>query len=52
MTNTGAVNCSTMVLAAVVSLLARENRVLVPKMHSEPRNTQRLNRGLCRMTAR
>ena len=51
-TKMGAVNCNTMVLAAVVSLLATEYRALVPKMHSDPSRIQRLNRGGCRMTAR
>lgn len=47
MTKIGAVNCRTMVFAAVVSLLATVNRVLVPQMHTAPTRIQRLNRGLC-----
>ena len=39
-------------MAAVVSLLATENRALVPKMLSAPTATQRLNRSGWRITAR
>ena len=47
MTKTGAVNCSTMALAAVVILFAKVKKVLVPQMHSAPTKTHRLSRGLC-----
>ena len=44
MTKTGAVYCSTMALAAVVSLLASVYRVLVPQTLMAPSAIQRLNR--------
>ena len=47
MTNTGTVNWSTMALAAVVSLLATENRELVANTASAPSSTQRLNFNGC-----
>ena len=52
MTKMGAVNCRTMVLAAVVSLLATVNRLLVPQMHTAPTRIQRLNFGRCRVARR
>ena len=52
MTKMGAVNWSTMALAAVVILLAMANRVLVRKMHRVPTRTQRFIRRGCRMAAR
>ena len=45
MTKMGAVNWSTMALAAVVSLLAMENRMLVPHTDSAPIRIQPLNPG-------
>ena len=52
MTNTGAVNCSTMVFAAVVSLLATANSVVTPIMDSAPVRTLRLKTILWRVRRR
>ena len=51
-TKTGAVNCSTMAFAAVVSLLARAKVVVTLMVDSAPMNTGRLHRSLCRVTSR
>ena len=51
-TKMGAVNCSTMVLAAVVSLLATANRALVPNTHRAPRKTHRFSRSRWPLQAR
>ncbi len=52
MTKIGAVNCKTMVLAAVVSLLAMEKSTLVPHTLTAPRAIHRFSRNRCPLTAR
>ena len=52
MTKIGAVNWSTMVLAAVVSLLATAYSRLVPNTHTAPRKIQRFILGGCLVAAR
>ena len=52
MTKTGAVNCRTMVFAAVVILFARAKRVVTPIIDRAPVRTRRLKTIRWRVTSR